>query len=365
MSPLRTRRFQQGDELRIWEILKQMKQAHPFAKVGSLELMRWKWHNAPGGPMDSWVIENQQPDSAWKIVGHHGLCPTRFTLGEQDLLCGKTTNTMLLPEFRSRFLYLRFEQECLRESGKRFDATYSCAPGTARLRKPLGYVGDGAWIHMARGVQTPEAVSRILGFLSGRYPHCTWGKIKDAIVAISESIGRKSSLSLTEYSSMEAARAVFFKDFWNQARQYAGMSPRRDIADLDWRFWQRPDFNFSTLTHTWDGGARAYCAVNITDPLIFYLEDIFVVPPRTDLLEAFLSAIFTWCAQKGCILLRFSTTNDGQAEESLDVFTRHMYMSPLRHFRRTMDFPRRIAKDGRLGSSGNLNWNATRLLIPA
>jgi len=366
MSPLRTRRFQAGDELHIWEILKYMKRSHPFAKVGSLELMRWKWHQAPGGPMDSWVIENQQPSGEWKIVGHHGLCPTRFTLGNQDLLCAKTTNTMLLPEFRDKFLYLRFEQECLKEADGRFDATYSCAPGTARVRKPLGYVAGHAWIHMARGLQTPETVSRVLGFLAGRYPHYTWGKTRRAFDAGSSVVGSKSPLSLMEYSSAEAPKALFFVDFWESARPFAGMSPRRDIADLTWRFWQRPDFKYFTLTQTWQGGARTYCVVNVTDPLIFYLEDIFIVPPQSDLLEVFFTALLAWCARKGGLLLRFSTTGDGQPEKFLDVFTRRMYASPLRHFRREMDFPRRFSTRGKVRTGGGvLPWNTTRFLIPA
>jgi len=366
MSQLRTRRFQTGDEFEIWEILKKMKGANRFAKVGSLDLMRWRWHQAPGGPMDSWVIESEQPDGAWKIVGHHGLCPTRFTLGDQNLLCAKTTNSMLLPQFRSKFLYLRFEQQCLREADKRFDATYSCAPGTARLRKPLGYVGDSIWIHMTRGLQTPETVSRLLGFLAGQFPDREWDRTRRAIATVSSVVGNESPLSLLEYSSAEAPKALFFADFWESARPLAGMSPRRDVADLVWRFWQRPDFEYLTLTYTWEGGARAYCVVNVTNPLIFYLEDIFIVPPRANLFEVFLTALFAWCAQKGALLLRFSTTSDGQPEEFLDVFARHMYLSPLRHFRREMEFPRRFSAQGKIRTGGKvLRWNTTRFLISA
>jgi hypothetical protein len=332
----------------------------------SLELMRWKWYQAPGGPMDSWVIENEQPDGAWKIVGHHGLCPTRFTFGDQDLICAKTANTMLLPEFRSRFLYLRFEQECLKEADKRFDAMYSCAPGTVRLREPLGYVADSTWIDMVRGLQTPEVVSRILGFVATRYPDYAWSRIKRAVVTVSSLASYKSPLSLTEHSSVQAPKSTFFSDFWAEARMLVGMSPRRDVADLAWRFWQRPDFKYSTLTYTWEGGARAYCVINVTDPLLLNLEDIFIAPLRPDLLEVFLTTLFAWCAQQGALLLRFSTTTNGQPKEFLETLARHMYLPPLRHFRPQMEFPRRFSPQGKskVGNAG-LKWNATRLLRPA
>jgi len=366
MSQLRTRRFQAGDEVQIRDLLVKLRPGDSTLRHNSLELMRWKWHHAPGGPMDSWVIEDEQRDGPWKIVGHHGLCPTRFTFGDQDLLCAKTSNTMLLPEYRSNFLYLRFEQECLREADKRFDATYSCAAGTARLRKPLGYVGNSVWIHMVRGLQTPEMISRLLGLAADRHPRSVWEKIKCGIAAISSSINYKSPLQLTEYCSNEAPQAAFFVDFWNSARAVAGISPRRDIADLIWRFWQRPDFKYSTLTYVWEGGAHAYCVINITDTLVFYLEDIFISPPRADLLETFITALFAWSAMNGALLLRFSTTTDGQPAEFLEVFARHMQLPPFRHFRAQVEFPRRFSAQGKskVGSSG-LPWNATLLLRPA
>jgi hypothetical protein len=363
MSEIRTRPFKLGDEVQIWETFKKLESAYRYTRLGSLELMRWNWFRSPGGPIQSWVIENLRADGGWEIVGHHGLCPIRFNFGEQELVCAKTCKTFLLPEFRSKILYIRFEHNCLREADLRFNATYSCAPKTARLRKPLGYINTSYWIHMTRGVQSPEKLSRLMGLLAGRFPDTHWKKTASAIASIS-SLTKNGPLSLGEYSSDQAAQKPFFKDFWKSSRQFAGMSPRRDIEDLTWRFWQRPDFQYKTLTYTWQGGARAYCVLNITDPLIFYLEDIFIAPPRADLLEAFLTSVFHWCARKGALLLRFSTTTDGQSEELLKVFTRYMQPSPLRHLRPEMDFPRRFSDLGRPCNVGRTsNWNATRFLI--
>jgi hypothetical protein len=362
MSPMRTRRFQPGDEPRVRDLLTQIKRAYRAFKPKSLELMHWKWHLAPGGPMDSWVIESQQADRDWKIVGHHSLCPIRFTDGDQDLLCAKTVNSMLLPEFRSKFLYLRFEQECLREAENRFDATYSCAARVARLRKPLGYVAKTNWIQMVRGLQSPEKVSRLLGHLACRYPHYPWGRIKRSILAVSSVAKKKVPIQLTEYSSIEAPCSRFFADFWDSARTHAGISPRRDIADLSWVLWQRPHCQYSTLTYTWEGGARAYCAINVTDSHNFSLDDIFVAPARVDLLEEFLTSVFAWCAKQGALLLRFSTTRDGQPEGFLDVFARRMYLPPLRRYRPEIEFPRRLSREGRIKIDSG--WNVTNIVRP-
>jgi len=366
MSQLRIRRYRPGDEVQIRDLLTRIRGGEAAACHKSLELMRWQWLHAPGGPMDSWVIENEETDGSWKIVGHHGLCPVRFTFADEDLLCAKTTNTMLAPEFRSRFLYLRFEQECLKQTDERFDATYSCAPGTARLRSQLGYVNGCHWVHLARGLQSPEMISRTLGLAASRYPCFSWREIKRATLWLSSPVAFKSRLPLQEHGSIEASESRFFTDFWSSARRSAGMAPRRDVADLAWRFWQRPDSKYSTLTCSWEGGARGYCVINIADLLVFRLEDIFIVPSRVDLLEAFIGAVFEWCASQGALLLRFSTTTDGQPEELLNVFARHMHLPLFRHFRPPTEFPRRFSPRGKskIGNT-SLSWNATLVLRPA
>jgi hypothetical protein len=362
MTQFRTRRFQVDDEVELNRLYNTVTGSKC---PRSLDRMRWMWYQAPGGPLESWVIEAKQEEGRWQMVGHHGLCPMRFTFGDQDLLCAKTTNTMLLPEFRSRFLYLRFEQECLREADVRFDATYSYAPGTSRLRKPLGYEGNSTWIQLMRGVQAPEPLSRLLGHFANRYPQLAGRSVDDALAAVSAPAGRKSSLELTEYSSAEAIQAPFFEDFWDEARGNAGMSPRRDAADLAWRFWKQPGFTHTTLVHTSEAGGRAYCIVNTSNPWALRLEDIFLIPRRPDLLDALLSALFQWSARRGALLISFSTTTDGQPAEFLDVFARRMYLPPLGRFRRPGELPRRLSGRGRAKVGVTLpRWNTTSLLLP-
>src|SRR5262249_49763784 len=128
----------------------------------TLDVMRWLWRESPAGPADSWLVEAENADGSWRIVGHHGLCPMRFTLGDEDLVCGKTTNTFVLPEFRSEFVYLRFEQHCLAEVCARYDVTYSNAPGVSRLRGALGYVVQDSWIQLEHGCAHFDLATRAL-----------------------------------------------------------------------------------------------------------------------------------------------------------------------------------------------------------
>lgn len=128
MTTFRTRRLLASDEQPLNETYNRVFSSVRTGPPRSLDHMRWIWHQAPGGPADSWIIETQDR-TGWRIIGHHALCPVFFTLGDERWLCGKTINTFLQPEFRDKFLYLRFERECLREADARFDATYSFAVG--------------------------------------------------------------------------------------------------------------------------------------------------------------------------------------------------------------------------------------------
>jgi hypothetical protein len=360
----RTRRFQPRDEAELNALFNAVAGLSWSRPPRTLDVMRWEWYHSPGGAVDSWVIETEDVSGMWRIVGHHGLCPLRFTLGEHDLLCAKTINTMVAPEYRAKFLYLRFEKECLTEADARFDATYSIAPGTTRLRSALGYEGSSKWIWLERGIQSHVSIDRLLARLAFKYPCNCWIRVRRVLASISAPAGRKWPFELMEHSSEQAMRASFFLDFWKEARQNAGMAPRRDVRDLTWRFWKHPGYPCcSTLVHAWPGGGGAYCIVNMSNPWAFYLEDIFLAPPRPDLLDTLLDSLFVWCAQRGAFLLRFSTTLDGQPPELLEVFIRKMHMHPLQRFRRSMELPRRFSALGK-AKIGHITpcWNATNIL---
>jgi hypothetical protein len=365
MPRFRTRRFRPQDEGELNDrIVAIMRKRWPGISR-SLESMRWLWYKAPGGPVESWVIEAENPDGSWNIVGHHGLCPMRFTLGERDLLCAKTISSFLLPEFRSRFLYVRFEQDCLKEALHRYDGIYSCGPGTFRLRKPLGYGAEDTWIFLEHGSHHLDLATRIFGRFVKKFPRAPWIQLAQAWSIASVRTAPRPPFEWIEYSPAEAMQSPFFADFWQQARQEAGMSPRRDVADLAWQYWLRPESSFVTLVHSWEGGARAYCIVETSNPFLYGLADIFVTPMRPDLLDAVLQSLFIWCARQGALNLSFNTTLRGQPPGLMQVFLRRMRMHLLSRFRQPTQFSYRLSPQfsASLGSSMP-SWNVTDLLIP-
>jgi hypothetical protein len=365
MIAFRTRRFQPGDELEVNTLFNRISRKGSNKPPRPLEHMRWLWYHAPGGPTESWIVEAED-DAGMRIIGHHALSPVRITFGDEDWLCGKTMNTFVLPEFRDKFLYLRFEQACLREVDKFFDATYSIAPGTARLRTAFGYESLGNWIRLERGLQPLHLIRRVIDGFADRYSYKARIGLLRTFAAISIAPKRSASLELVEYNAAEAASSSFFADFWSQARREAGMAPRRDIADLNWRFWSHPGFEGTTLTYAWPEGGRAYFILDNTaaHSAVYSIVDFFITPAHPQRLEQVLEALFVWCAQRGALAVNFFVTQRGLPPQLMEVFLRKMRPSPLQRFEPAKELPRRISTLGKARSDGALaDWNTTEILM--
>ncbi len=314
MTRFRTRRMEPGDAPAFNDAYNSL----GVANVRSLEEMQRLWRGGPGGPVKSWIVEADD-GTGWRLAGHHGLCPVRFTLGGQDLLFAKTVNSFLLPEFRSRFVYLRFELRCLAEVEREFDATYTLAELAVKMRAALGYDTGILELDFEQGLRVPAFLSRLAMRLAWRSTY-----IKSLIGSLPPrrtAVRGKSSLPLTVMDSAVARHSLFFAGFWDQARLSAGLAPRRDAADLAWRFWDAPGRR-TTLTAAWPCGTRGFGIVSSNDRLHFALEDVFLSAPRPDLLRALLDAILAWCGERGGWMLSFMTTADSQPPQMLAVYRR-------------------------------------------
>jgi hypothetical protein len=123
-----------------------------------------------------------------------------------------------------------------------------------------------------------------------------------------------------------ARHSRFFADFWDEGRLCAGLAPRRDAADLAWRFWDAPGRR-TTLIAAWPCGTRGYAIVSSSDGLHFTLDDIFLSAPRPDLLQTLLDAVLAWCADQGGWMMSFMTTADSQPPQMLAVYRRLLGVS--------------------------------------
>jgi hypothetical protein len=341
MTRFRIRRMEPADEAPFNDIYNRLVAGRRSQR--SIEVMRHIWHDGPGGPVRSWIAEAQTNSGEWKIVAHHGLCPIRYTMAAEEFIFAKTVNSFLLPEFSDKFLYLRFEQRCLAEVEGAFDATYTLTPKAARMRAALGYDTSILELDYERGLQPVEIASRILIRLANRY---AGSRIPEAARQWGVFFSRgDSKIRLEEMNAAAALSSPFFDDFWPEARLSAGLAPRRDAADLAWRFWNMP-WHYTTLTYTWPDATRAYGVIHQGAPLHFALEDICISRPRPELLREFLEGIFAWSRRKGALMVSFMTTSDGHPAEMLKIYQNSMSKSLSRKYRDS-HMSRRLTVRGR------------------
>ena len=307
-NKIRHRRYQAGDEKQINELY-----FHVTGRQRSIEQFRWQWLNAPGGQGEIWLIEYEQPNGEVLLVGHHGVMPLRFSAGNLDLLVGKTENTMVLPAYRKKILYTRFEQRFLHEYESRFDATFSTMgpPAAIRLREALGYSAKHYWI-------TNEWLIRAaapLDFFASkvRSKHCYLATILNQTSKVFPKVSTKSQkhvLQLTELTSEQAPVSSFFDDFWETARSGYSIAPRRDKADLKWRFWDNPNINYFTLISENNSIGDAYAVLSEIDENIYQLDDFVCSPNSLELRSAMLVSVSNWVGDRGGSILKFVTTSD-------------------------------------------------------
>lgn len=315
MTRYRYRRYEPGDEQAINELY--------FSVTGrkrSVSQFLWQWQDAPGGKGEVWLIEVIKTDGTPKLIGHHGLMPIVFSYGKFDLLAGKTENTMVLPEYRSKILYPKYEKIFLSHYEKSFDLLFSTMgpPAALRQRLSLGYEAKKKWLSYEWSLGPGSIFSRIASTSATRDEK----KIYRILEVLCSNIGkycnklfpfrnkREVIIPLQILHSDEAKTHSFFVDFWDKARHVYGLTPRRNREDLQWRFWENPYGTHTTLLCDGYSDSGGYAIVRDLGNQNFRLEDFVIYPLDQIFFSKMLNAVCEWVYTKGGNVLFFNTVAD-------------------------------------------------------
>jgi hypothetical protein len=215
----------------------------------SLEQYLWEWVNSPGGPNESWVIEYRPTH---EIVGHHGVLRYPFTEQGEQVPAGRTENTFVDSRHAKGFYYPGLEKRLLAMMAGKFKYIFTSAPGAGQgavglMRQRLGYkpAGKLAWFLLnfdypfifrlikeklpaLRMLASPLAAGLVLLqkiLLGLRWP---WTRKVQAVPL-----------------GWEAAQEV--SGFWQEQRQYYGVTADRSAVMLRWRFANNPYYQYHLL----------------------------------------------------------------------------------------------------------------------
>lgn len=354
----RYRRYKTGDETQINQLYRKV-----TGRVRSVEQFAWQWLHAPGGQGDIWLIEAVFPDGKTELIGHHGIMPIRFSRGGEDLLFGKTENTMVLPEYRSKILYPRYEKIFAKEYEPRFHALFSTmGPAPAiRQRKAQGYSANHQWLSLEHGVTPYGSFAKLIN----RFPHAAAGRVLSHMPSFT---GRRSVCKLHILSSTEARSESLFNTLWSDFRGNGGVSPRRDAADLNWRFWENPYGQFITVLFELDGEIIGCAVVETSRIPTLSLVDLFFARPDDALVRVVIKDLTTTLLKKfGAKLLNYSCTTDAVSDVikgNLEASFSPSWISRChKRFAPEKFMPRKITERGKQIGLTVDHWAVTPILM--
>lgn len=351
------RSYKKGDERAINILYERI-----TGRTRTIEQWSWQWQQAPGGAGDIWLIEANHPDGRVELIGHHGIMPIRFNCGEQDLLFGKTENTMVLPEYREKILYPRFEMRFASIYEPRYHALFSTmGPAAAiRQRKTLGYVSGCRWYDMEFAIGILASMVKVarrprflflrslLGtFLQPR--ECSW-----------------STHGVRLLTAEQARTDSFLQSFWLRSRANWGIAPSRCPEDLAWRYWDNPySRHFAIVVERSEMG-DALVIVSLSGTGVATIQDVCASRPDPDLLaHALEQACIALRKQLKCHLAVFSATEDSFAYAVWELWRsrlRRPLVSRLRGSSRKSEsnlMPRKITAKGKEMELTTSFWNIT------
>ena len=340
----------------------------------SLEQFNWQWLDAPGGKGDIWLIEAISENGERTLIGHHGVMPIRFSNGSEDVLFGKTENTMVRSEFRSRILYPRFERRFGAEYEKRYDALFSTfGPASAiRQRQAMGYSFSAKWVKLRIPTSWAGnlvfAYQVVLGRLGlRRGDDSNPADLKDRNFL---SPTRTAPLRIRPLADSQARNDPFFDTFWPGCRGRYGLTPRRCRKDLDWRFWSNPNKSHITLVSDENPGESGYIVLSFSteSSTVASIEDIVPEAPDSLRLGRLLDSTLTWLRRHGIKWVDFATTSDscGDGKIADGLARRHLIVlqASARIRPAPVEFmPRKITQSGMQRQLDLDDWYVTPIVF--
>lgn len=296
------RRYTSGDEDVINDLYRQV-----TGRQRNHEAFTWQWLETPAGESEIWLIEAHLSDGTTKLIGHHGVMALAFSHFGVPLRAGKTENTMVLPEYREKILYPRYEQRFFAEYESKFHVLFSTSgPREAiRVREAMGYEYKHDWktLHFA---SEPVLSARLLASELAQRWFETDTYLGNCVFPDEIMI---QGTRVHCFFRRDPAPFFDFDGFWQQAGSHYPCTPTRTASYLGWRFWRSPYTRHITLILDDEKLDVAVCILSMNRFGILAIDDIYCGVP--DNLPRFIEKVHNWAGQVfPFFVLRFSTTSD-------------------------------------------------------
>lgn len=361
MTKYKYRKYNPGDENFINEL---------YWKVTGLKRSNdqyfWQWFNAPGGKAEIWLIEALHDDGSKRLIGHHGVMPIRFSYGDNNLLFGKTENTLVHPDYRKKILYPRFEKRFLSKYEQRFHALFSTmGPRAAiRQRKAQGYLEVTEWCTKRWSLSSFSKISYIVTKIGFKYLSKMLVKYNQKQFNINAYT--ISGIRISAYNKQEAKKEILFQTYWNNIKRNYGITPSRDYEDLKWRFWDNPYNDYITIVLDHPSMGIGVAIVNKPYKYVAKIDDFTVEYPKSKLYKELIDGLFKYLKINGIHVVEMTTT-----KETIDWVGKNnfepkicKYNLPLIINKNNLPrkMPRKICPNGKSLSLKETDWYITGIV---
>lgn len=271
---------------------------------------------------------------------------------------------MVLMEHRGKMLYPRFEHRFAADYESRYDALFSTmGPAAAiRQRAAMGYRSTFRWMHL-EGCKAP------LGDVVRLSLHPRFRILQRALkAAFREKVHAPLPAGVQLLTSAEARRDDFFSDYWDRSREAWAVSPRRNSADLCWRFWDNPYADHYAVIVRGDDRCDALVVFKSIAPGAIDIVDFSAARPEIDLiLRALKRAVTVARKHFSARLITCSFTEDAIPAGAFSIAS-EFQPSLVSRFRRGFGgrsgslMPRRITPRGVEKGVTLDNWGVTSIV---
>lgn len=249
MAKLESRSYKTGDEYGIVSLYNKI-----AGRCRTVEQHRWEWLDTPQGNGSIWVITESE---SGEIVGHHGLIPIKADYFGQNLLLGKTENTILHPKYLGTGIYFIYERKFLQEAMKRFDLLYTTfAHGTpGKIRRKLGYKAVGKYLTYIKTTRNMYLKKTMDSLIERKIPNST---LKIFCKYISEIFSYLLMIFFSKWGKID--KSITFEvvedidtidseidQFCDRNKGKFGITINRTSKYLKWRIFKNPNVKYKFL----------------------------------------------------------------------------------------------------------------------
>lgn len=327
----------------------------------------WQWLKCPGGKGEIWLIESEKK----KLIGHHGVMPIRFSMGEKCFLFGKTENTFVDPEYRRKILYPRFEGRFRSVYENRFDALFSTMGPVAaiRQRKAQGYHFPAVWKKFIYGTNSLSDLFYLSLLCSKKITPLLHKMFFSNVQNLPAKEIKYGDIVVRHLNRNDANESYFFDAFWKSIRKAYTLTPSREKKDLKWRFWDNPYIQYHTLILDSCTHGSGYVILHSYQPGFMIIDDFITDHPKSKSFKVLFKAVLYWALRSGAHIVQFTTADDSIEWIGRDNFSLRsnlLYVGRLINRSRNLNeqrMPRKITSRGKKSSIPYRPWYLTSMVF--